>query len=189
MTGDQSRAPRTPSPQPDPVIGLNTCPPAAPQPQPRVKMPRSRAGQRSRSFSPGAVLASLMAASPALVAGACIPLSGSTACPAFQTSSVSTGSLVVGYFPFMQSVTDVSTFDELLQEYVQTTYVQEKYQARFGCGNIDISNTTELYARFTITTVCNSIIQNSISDCSLTAAESEPVCADTCVRYTRSLTP
>lgn len=99
----------------------------------------------------------------------------------------------------------MGSFDKQLLDYVETTYVRDKYvlsetitqttvppdsqltlmllryQTQFGCDNVDIKNTTELYARFTITTVCNSIVQNSIYSCELSEEDSEPICADTCV--------
>ena len=62
-----------------------------------------------------------------------------------------------------------------------------RYQTLLGCGGISLTNTTELYARFTTTVICNAIIQNSISDCSLTADQSRPVCAETCVSVARPL--
>lgn len=58
-----------------------------------------------------------------------------------------------------------------------------RYQTLLGCGNINLTNTTDLYARFTTTVICNAIIQNSINACSLSAADSQPVCAETCVRF------
>lgn len=56
-----------------------------------------------------------------------------------------------------------------------------RYQNLLGCGGIDLTNTTDLYARFTTTVICNAIVQNSISPCGLSSADSRPVCADTCV--------
>jgi len=53
---------------------------------------------RRRGFRPPstkAILASLLSASPAAMA-ACVPLQGSKACSAFQSSSVSTDSFLVG---------------------------------------------------------------------------------------------
>jgi len=101
--------------------------------------------------------------------------------------------------PFLQFVSSTTTFDEQLSAYVATSYVQEKYflhsstglhasanalcryQNLLGCGNINLTNTTNLYARFTTTVICNSIIQNSRTTCGLSSADSRPVCADTCV--------
>ncbi|KAL1861593.1 hypothetical protein VTK73DRAFT_7007 [Phialemonium thermophilum] len=117
---------------------------------------------------------------------ACIPLKGSTTCSAFQSASVSTDSFLVGLFPFLQFVSDTSSFDEQLRAYVQTSYVQEKYQTLLGCGGISLTNTTDLYARFSTTVICNAIIQNSIERCGLSAAESRPVCAETCAQFAES---
>ncbi|KAH8894103.1 hypothetical protein GQ53DRAFT_89171 [Thozetella sp. PMI_491] len=94
--------------------------------------------------------------------------------------------LIQACSPFLQFVSDRESFDTQLTAYVQTSYVQEKYQTLIGCGGISLTNTTDLYARFTTTVICNAIIQNSINACSLTAAESRPVCADTCAQFAES---
>ncbi|TAQ91602.1 hypothetical protein B7494_g70 [Chlorociboria aeruginascens] len=163
----------------------------------------ARAGSRGRRLTGGVntrtILLSVLAAVPAVMAQNCISLSGSTQCPAFSASSISTDNELIGFLyvmtartemsftnchsPFLQYVSDTSTFDELLSAYVSTSYVQEKYQTLLGCTNI---NTTNLYARFTTTVICNSIIQNSKTACSLTAAGSTPVCAETCAQQAES---
>ncbi|KAK3688360.1 hypothetical protein B0T22DRAFT_151214 [Podospora appendiculata] len=132
-----------------------------------------------------AILLSLLSTSSTATA-ACISLQGSKACPAFQSSSVSTSNFLVGLYSFLGQVTDRQSFDTQLQSYVQTTYIQEKYQTLLGCGGISLTNTTNLYSRFTTTVICNAIIQNSIADCSLSADNSRPVCADTCAQFALS---
>lgn len=57
-----------------------------------------------------------------------------------------------------------------------------RFQNQFGCSNIDLANTTNLYARFTTSVICNSIVQNSINACGLNSTQSMPLCADSCVR-------
>lgn len=139
----------------------------------------------SSRFSLQTVLLSVLAASPA-AAATCISLQNSTLCPAFNASSISTDSTLVGLYPFLEYVSDVASFDEELLSYVQTSYVNEKYVELLGCGDISLTNTSDLYARFTITVLCNGIVQNSIDVCNLTAAESRPVCADTCAEFAES---
>ncbi|KAK3318638.1 hypothetical protein B0H66DRAFT_245792 [Apodospora peruviana] len=117
---------------------------------------------------------------------ACIPLQGSTACSAFQSASISTDSFMVGLYPFLRDVTNTQTFDQQLQSWVQIGYVQEKYQNLIDCGGISLTNTTDHYARFTTTVICNAIIQNSISRCNLSPANSRPVCAETCAQFAES---
>ena len=56
-----------------------------------------------------------------------------------------------------------------------------RYQRLLGCGNINLTNTTNLYARYTTSVICNSIVQNSIKPCGLSSAESPPLCAESCV--------
>ncbi|KAL2873559.1 hypothetical protein SGCOL_011271 [Colletotrichum sp. CLE4] len=65
-----------------------------------------------------------------------------------------------------------------MSSYLETTYVRE--------NNVNLTNPDELYARFTATVVCNSIVQNSIDACNLTASNSRPVCADTCAEFAQS---
>ncbi|KAH8787593.1 hypothetical protein BGZ57DRAFT_755225 [Hyaloscypha finlandica] len=142
--------------------------------------------QRSTAFNTKTALLSVLAAAPGAMAQNCISLSGSTQCSAFNTSSISTDSTLVGFFPFLQYVSSTATFDEQLASYVSTSYVQEKYQTLLGCGNINLTNTTNLYARFTTTVICNAIIQNSRTLCGLSAANSPPVCADTCAQQASS---
>ncbi|TVY90819.1 hypothetical protein LAWI1_G003000 [Lachnellula willkommii] len=131
-------------------------------------------------------LLSILATVPAAMAENCISLTGSTQCPGFSSSSISTNNSLVGLFPFLQYVSSTATFDEQLSSYVSTSYVQQKYQTLLGCGNIDLTNTTNLYARFTTTVICNSIIQNSKTPCALSSENSRPVCADTCADQAES---
>ncbi|KAE9371518.1 hypothetical protein N431DRAFT_342522 [Stipitochalara longipes BDJ] len=142
--------------------------------------------QRSTGLNTKTALLSVLAAAPGAMAQNCISLSGSTQCPAFSSASISTDSTLVGFFPFLQYVSSTATFDEQLSSYVSTSYVQEKYQTLLGCGNINLTNTTNLYARFTTTVICNAIIQNSRTVCGLSAADSRPVCADTCAQQAES---
>ncbi|KAJ4300183.1 hypothetical protein N0V88_002852 [Collariella sp. IMI 366227] len=132
------------------------------------------------------VAISLLSTAPSAMA-ACLPLKGSKACTAFQSSSVSTtDGHVLGLFPFLQYASNVEAFDLLLTQHVQTTYVQEKYSTLLGCSGIDYTNTSNLYARFTTTVICNAIIQNSIQACGLSQADSKPVCAETCAQFAQS---
>ncbi|KAG4413589.1 hypothetical protein IFR04_013255 [Cadophora malorum] len=146
----------------------------------------SKRKQRSTGFNTKTVLLGALAAVPGAMAQNCISLSGSTQCPAFDSASISTDSTLVGFFPFLQFVSDTSTFDEQLSAYLSTSYVQQKYQTLLGCGNINLTNTTDLYARFTTSVICNAIIQNSITPCGLSAAASRPVCANTCAQNAES---
>ncbi|KAK2763452.1 SH3 domain-containing protein [Colletotrichum kahawae] len=144
--------------------------------------------RRGRAMGPvaKAFLSVLSTATLVSAQSGCVSLEGSTRCSAFQSASVSTTGFVQGIFPFLQYVSSRETFDSQLQSYVQTSYVREKYQTLLGCSNVNLTNSTELYARFTTTVICNAIVQNSIDACNLTAANSRPVCADTCAEYAQS---
>ncbi|KAL1617380.1 hypothetical protein SLS56_011033 [Neofusicoccum ribis] len=113
----------------------------------------------------------------------CISLAGSTECPAFSSSSVSTDSTLTGLFPFLTYVSDTNSFDKYLAAYVQSNFVQQRYVQLLGCSNINLDNTTDVYARYTTSVLCNAIVQNSIDSCDLSAEESRPLCADTCAEY------
>ncbi|EKG19284.1 hypothetical protein MPH_03147 [Macrophomina phaseolina MS6] len=58
-----------------------------------------------------------------------------------------------------------------------------RYVQLLGCTNVDLDNTTDVYARYTTSVLCNAIVQNSIDSCALSADESRPLCADTCAEY------
>lgn len=64
--------------------------------------------------------------------------------------------------------------------------LKSRYQTLIGCSNVDTSNTTGLYARYTTSVLCNAIVQNSISACGLTGAATRPLCADSCAQYAQS---
>jgi hypothetical protein len=70
---------------------------------------------------------------------------------------------------------------------LRTYLTSSSYIRLFGCSGIDLSNTTAVYARYTISFLCNAIIQNSVTTCGLSTANSRPMCADSCVRYERLL--
>ncbi|TVY93726.1 hypothetical protein LAWI1_G001871 [Lachnellula willkommii] len=128
-------------------------------------------------------LSSLMAVTLSLAqsnAETCVTITSSTECSTFVPFSISKNNELVGLYPFLQHVNDTTTFDAQISTYINTTYVQSKYQTLFGCENINLTNTTDLYARYTTSIICNGIIQNSKNPCNLSAAESRPVCADTC---------
>lgn len=100
--------------------------------------------------------------------------------------------------PFLAFVSNTQQFDDRLKVYTTSNYVQLKYvkllslssastylgsryQQLLGCNNLNLRNTTNLYARYTTSVICNSIVQNSIKPCSLSGAKSRPLCAETCV--------
>ncbi|KAF7886164.1 hypothetical protein EAF00_010267 [Botryotinia globosa] len=144
---------------------------------------RSKRKQRwTGSFTKAAII-SILASVPLAIAD-CVSLSDSTQCPAFTSASIDTN--LTGLFPFLSYVSDRATFDTQLRAYVQTSYVQSKYQQLLGCGNINLTNTSNLYARYTTTVICNSIIQNSKSSCSLSDTQAPPVCADSCAQFAES---
>ncbi|ETN45060.1 uncharacterized protein HMPREF1541_09936 [Cyphellophora europaea CBS 101466] len=134
----------------------------------------------SRTLAAVALLASTT------VAQSCVSLSGSSQCAGFDSSSVSTTGQVQDFFPFLSFVSNVEEFDRELARYVSQGYVSSKYVNLFGCDNINLSNTTDYYARYTTTFLCNAIIQNSRDACSLTDETAPPMCADSCADFALS---
>ncbi|KAF5013674.1 hypothetical protein FDECE_331 [Fusarium decemcellulare] len=152
-------------------------------------MPRARPSLRGL-FSAKNLAIALLSTTPMLVSAQesndCISLKGSKACPAFASASISTKSNLIDYFPFLQYVSDRNSFDNQLSSYVKTAYVQEKYQSLFGCSNVNLQDSSDLYARFTTTVLCNAIVQNSITPCGLSEDQSRPLCADSCAEFAQS---
>ncbi|KAK3626721.1 hypothetical protein LTR56_019653 [Elasticomyces elasticus] len=150
---------------------------------------RHRPTKRRRTPQSGAfmVLSALLASSlPTALAQTCISLADSTACPAFNASSVSTDSTLVGLFPFLSSVTDTTSFDSGIQTFIANGFTQTRYETLIGCSNVNLDNTTDFYARYTTSVLCNAIIQNSISACDLSGEATRPLCAGTCASYAQS---
>ncbi|KAI1148710.1 hypothetical protein F4825DRAFT_464672 [Nemania diffusa] len=116
---------------------------------------------------------------------ACIPLTGSTTCPAFSSASVSTNKTVTDLFNFLTVVTDVDTFDSQLKQYVVGAWRQRQYQSLFQCGAVNLSD-DDLYARFTTSVICNGIVQNSISFCDMPTEAKRPLCVSDCSQFAQS---
>ncbi|UKZ73756.1 hypothetical protein TrVFT333_001406 [Trichoderma virens FT-333] len=116
----------------------------------------------------------------------CISLKGSTQCPAFQAASISTNQSLISTFSFLQYVSDIESFDNQLSSFVKTTYLKDKFQSTFGCHNINFTNPSDMYARYTTTVICNSIVQLSAAGCGVSAQNSQPLCAETCAEYAQS---
>ncbi|KAK0363378.1 hypothetical protein LTR02_012270 [Friedmanniomyces endolithicus] len=120
------------------------------------------------------------------MAQTCVSLADSTACPAFNASSISTDSALVGLFSFLSSVTDTASFDSGIQTYIANGFTQLRYQTLIGCSNVNLDNTTDFYARYTTSVLCNAIIQNSINPCGLSGNAARPLCAESCASYAQS---
>lgn len=60
------------------------------------------------------------------------------------------------------------------------------YEQLIGCSNVESGNTTDFYARYTTSVLCNAIVQNSIDACGLSGAATLPLCADDCADYALS---
>ncbi|PTB45636.1 hypothetical protein M441DRAFT_23801 [Trichoderma asperellum CBS 433.97] len=133
-----------------------------------------------------AALAALVGSASAQNSESCISLKGSTTCPAFQAASISTDQSLIDTFSFLKYVSDLETFDTQLSSFVKTTYLQDKFQLTFGCHNINYTNPSDMYARYTTTVLCSSIVQASAAGCGVSEKNSQPICAETCAEYAQS---
>ncbi|KAG5437753.1 hypothetical protein PCANB_000466 [Pneumocystis canis] len=113
--------------------------------------------------------------------GKCISLAGSKSCPSFDTSLIST---TVTIFPSLSLIEDLQDFDKYLESYI---YKEDKYKNFYGCSLENELNTDLFYARYTKTILCASLVQESITECNLTTANSLPACADTCLGWLNSI--
>ena len=64
-----------------------------------------------------------------------------------------------------------------------------RYEDILGCSKVNLTNTTNLYARYTTTVLCNAIVQSSKQSCGLSDEAATPLCADACVRELPFLKP
>ncbi|TQV98832.1 hypothetical protein V2A60_007470 [Cordyceps javanica] len=124
--------------------------------------------------------------STAQTSGQCVPLKGSKFCPAFDGASVSTASFLLDSYPFLQYVSDVDSFDKQFDSFIKTDYVRSRFEGRFGCGGVDLRNSSNMYARWTTTVICSSMVQMSVQPCGLSTSVSKPVCADSCAEFAQS---
>ncbi|KAI5250491.1 hypothetical protein E4T43_00074 [Aureobasidium subglaciale] len=131
-------------------------------------------------------LVATVATLPTALAQSCIPLTSSSECRAFDTASISTDSTLTGLFPFLAGVTDTSSFDTQLQQYINNGFIQQRYADLIGCSAFNSSNSSNYYARYTASVLCNAIVQNSINACGLTGDATRPLCANTCAEYAES---
>ncbi|KAK5998427.1 hypothetical protein PT974_00806 [Cladobotryum mycophilum] len=118
--------------------------------------------------------------------GKCISLKGSTACRAFQSGSVLTSPSLINFYPFLDFVSDRQSFDDQLTSYVKTSFVKDKYQSTFGCHDINFTNSSDMYARYSTTVICNAIVQMSMAGCQVAQQDARPVCAETCAEFAQS---
>ncbi|KAL5611483.1 hypothetical protein BROUX41_000918 [Berkeleyomyces rouxiae] len=135
------------------------------------------------------LLVMALAATPALVSAAtgdCFSLSGTTACPAWSSASISLNDTLAETYSFMSYVTDLTSFDREIGNYVNTSWIKEKYQNQFGCNAVNYRNATEYYARWTKSTICSALVQMSASECGVSSADSMPLCATSCAQFASS---
>ncbi|KAI8095064.1 uncharacterized protein B0P05DRAFT_449199, partial [Gilbertella persicaria] len=116
----------------------------------------------------------------------CFSLKGSTTCPAFQNFYISlTGN--ESRYPFLANVTDISSFDTALTEYVNSANL---YLSPLGCTNRAIVPTTIPYARYSFSYMCATLIQDSLYSLPCNYQHNlspPPLCQSTCLDYMASV--
>ncbi|CAO3630706.1 unnamed protein product [Mucor hiemalis] len=113
----------------------------------------------------------------------CFLLSNSTTCPAYNGYYIS----LVGNakrYPFLSNVTDMSSFDAGMQAYVKSPPF---YMFPTGCAtNLDASKPIP-YARYSLSYLCASIIQDSLYSLPCNYQNNllpKPLCQSTCYGWT-----
>ncbi|EPS45381.1 hypothetical protein H072_550 [Dactylellina haptotyla CBS 200.50] len=127
-------------------------------------------------------LAAAAILSAASTSAVCIPLAGSSLCPAFNGSFVSTDSS--GNYPFLAFVSNTQDFDAKFATYITDQYAQTKYQDLLGCSGLNLSDTSNLYARFTTSVLCNRMVQEAKGICQ--GGQTTALCADSCAQFATS---
>ena len=82
----------------------------------------------------------------------------------------------------LKPCSDPVRYVQSLFQYNACLLTVHSYQQLIGCNNVNLTNTTSYYARYTTSVICNAIIQNSIGPCSLSGPATRPLCAESCVR-------
>lgn len=116
----------------------------------------------------------------------CLSLQGSTTCGAFQSYYISTTGNTSRY-PFLANVTDRDSFDTALENYVKSS---DMYLSSLGCTNKADNSPTIPYARYSLTFMCATLIQDSLYSlpCNYQYNKSPPaLCQSTCFDYTASV--
>lgn len=61
-----------------------------------------------------------------------------------------------------------------------------RYQNRFGCSDIELSNTTSAYARFTTSVLCSAMVYDSRNACGVAEEDAPTLCASDCADWATS---
>lgn len=61
-----------------------------------------------------------------------------------------------------------------------------RYVQLLGCSNVNLDNTTDFYARYTTSVLCNAVVQNSVASCGLTGDATRPLCANSCADFAQN---
>lgn len=112
----------------------------------------------------------------------CMNLQHSQACPAYQQYYVDMP-INTTYFPWAASVTDVTSFDQAIFAYANSTSL---YLQPLGCNNGAYISFVP-YARYSASMLCEQIIQDSLECNALNHLFPAPLCSDTCLSYVASV--
>ncbi|RIA83330.1 hypothetical protein C1645_809281 [Glomus cerebriforme] len=137
----------------------------------------------------------------------CIPLTNTLTCPAFsqyyissassQTSPSfqnSNGAFFDTDFDWLLDADNITIFDELIMNYVNTQYIKWRYKddANSSSSNVEIcssevASSFTVYARYTLTTICAYLVQGPQSRLCNTNNPERKLCNRTCKDHLASL--
>ncbi|KAI9357178.1 hypothetical protein BD770DRAFT_410951 [Pilaira anomala] len=117
----------------------------------------------------------------------CFSLKDSKTCAAFQSFYISISGNQAQY-PFLSNVTDIKSFDEGMKNLMKTA---SPYYQQLGCNNKATDTATTIpYARYSLSYLCASLIQDSIHSLPCNYQHNlnpPPLCQSTCYDYTSSV--
>lgn len=117
----------------------------------------------------------------------CFSLRDSKTCAAFQSFYISISGNQAQY-PFLSNVTDIKSFDEGMKNLIKTA---SPYYQQLGCNNKATDTATTIpYARYSLSYICASLIQDSIHSLPCNYQHNlnpPPLCQSTCYDYTSSV--
>lgn len=119
---------------------------------------------------------------PSLITAQCMNLQQSRACPAYQQYYVNIPTNATQY-PWLASVTDVPGFDEALFQYANST---SNYLQLLGCTDGPYISYIP-YARYSVTMLCEQLVQDALDCNALNKLYPAPLCSDTCLSYVASV--
>ncbi|CAB4432135.1 unnamed protein product [Rhizophagus irregularis] len=145
--------------------------------------------------------------SQAVKAPPCLPLTNTVTCPAFSQYYISSassqslpsfqnssGAIFDTNFDWLLNAENITIFDELIMNYVNTQYIKWKYKDDANSSlnaemcSSEIASSFTVYARYTLTTICAYLVQGPQSKiCNNSSLKERKLCKRTCKDHLASL--